>query len=133
MTINELNNFTSNEVMSTYRLTYAIFQNCTIPCHAMPCHAMPCHAMPCHAMPCHAMPCHTIPYHTLSCQAMPCHADYITYHLIPYHILQFNWTIYFEEVWRRTNKSIPSDQKLFILKPDNLKEIIFWLKNQSKR
>ena len=91
MTINELNNFTSNEVMSTYnyRLTYAIFQYCTIPYHVM-----------------------------------PCHADYIIYHLIPCHILQFNWTICFEEVWRRTNKSIPSDQKLFILKPDNLKEII---------
>jgi hypothetical protein len=42
--------------------------------------------------------------------------------------------MYFEEVLRGTNKSAPaSDQKVMILLPDAVKNIVFWLVDQPKR
>ncbi|CAB4014795.1 endothelin-converting enzyme homolog, partial [Paramuricea clavata] len=46
---------------------------------------------------------------------------------------KFNWTMYFEQVLHGTNKSLPaSDQKLMILLPDAVKNIVSWLVDKPK-
>ncbi|CAB3983458.1 endothelin-converting enzyme 2-like isoform X2, partial [Paramuricea clavata] len=46
---------------------------------------------------------------------------------------KFNWTMYFEEVLHGTNKSVPaSDQKVMIVLPDAVKNIVLWLVDKPK-
>ena len=85
----------------------------------------------------HTRPYHyTIPYHTLHKDETflypICHSS-LYYFTNSSLIFQFNWTVYFEEVLRGTNKSVSSDQKLMILLPDNIKKIVHWLTSKPKR
>jgi hypothetical protein len=41
--------------------------------------------------------------------------------------------MYFEEILKGTNIIIPSDLKLMILLPDNIKKIVDWIDDKAKR
>ncbi|CAB4002267.1 RNA-directed DNA polymerase from mobile element jockey [Paramuricea clavata] len=45
---------------------------------------------------------------------------------------KFNWTVYFEEILNGTKISIPSNLKLMILLPNNIKKIVDWIKAKPK-